>query len=568
MQLSGQTLIAASPAEPVTLTELQHHQLAQLGHHPHFSPLAAHHLKLGNTLLMMKSSPPPSMASLVSPPVNGALKCKSEQTEVKRELSNSSPISISVASTRTPSPSSSHCNGKSDAEDEEHISVSSPVKPHASPISNYPAVPSHLAKAYGAYNLGHHLPGQFPYPFGFPFPYAQQYDLTFANGLLSQAQISPNSQQSRKQHKPSTNFSVASLLGSKDEPDSKRRSSKDSKRFNNNRMHNSSYSEGEDEEDEDIDEELMEESAAAAASAAAGDDEDEEAVDMSSRHSEDRKISVTRLTPSPSPHQLSPPSSSRSASPLSPGYIKSLNGQLGKMSHPMEVPAALQLQLAAAAARHRFTVDGMLLDSPNGPQAGQQHHAMFGPPGQPQHPLLHPGNGAGSQQAPPSWMGHPAGHPALGGLPGSHPLNPFHWLAHTGPLSPSQSKCHLSCFLVLPLAAFACFDSDIFGGQMRQTLSSKLSVRAHCHGTTQIVAVQCLQQFAVTCLSSCGSVRRVWHQWPDDATVPITIGRCYYGHNYEHSLLARESTRAVVTPASDDTSLSLHPALPMQQTGH
>src|SRR5699024_5559985 len=129
-------------------------------------------------------------------------------------------------------------------------SVSSPVKrSQASPISNYPPVPHHLAKAYGAYALGQHLPGQFAYPFGFPFPYAQQYDLTFANGLLGAAaaaqQSSPNSQQSPKHHKPSTNFSVASLLGRKDnDSDSKRRQSKDSsKRIA--RQHNSSYSEGE-----------------------------------------------------------------------------------------------------------------------------------------------------------------------------------------------------------------------------------------------------------------------------------------------------------------------------------
>src|SRR5699024_1388974 len=248
---------------------------------------------------------------------------------------------------------------------------------------------------------GQHLPGQFAYPFGFPFPYAQQYDLTFANGLLGAAaaaqQSSPNSQQSPKQHKPSTNFSVASLLGRKDnDSDSKRRQSKDSsKRIA--RQHNSSYSEGEEEEDEDIDEELMEESAAAAAAAAAADDEDDEAVDMSaSRSDDDRKISVTRLTPSPSPHQLSPPSSSRSASPLSPNYLESANGQSGKnmSQHIDSMSAALQLQLAAAAAaRHRFTVDGLMNDSPaggQGQQAPPHPAAMFGPHGPHPH-MMHPG---------------------------------------------------------------------------------------------------------------------------------------------------------------------------------
>ena len=372
--------------------------------------------------------------------MNGALKSKTSEESLKREEANSSPISISVDSNRSPSPASSTCNGKSDHEDDERISVSSPVKPHASPISNYPSVPNHIAKAYGAYaSLGQHLPGQFPYPIGFPFPYAQQYELSFANGLLGQTQqSSPNSQQSPKPHKPSTNFSVASLLGSKDDADSKRHS-KDSKR------HNSSYSEGEDEDEEDIDEELMEESAAAAAAAAA-EDEDDEAVDMSARSDDDRKISVTRLTPSPSPHRLSPPSSSRSASPLSPGYLKSANGQMGKsLSHPMDsMSAALQLQLAAAAAaRHRFTVDGLMHESAApGQGPAQSHPAMFAPHGPHQHPLLHPG--AGSQQPPPGWMGHPGAHPALGGIPGAHPLNPFtHWLAQSsGPLSPSQSKCH------------------------------------------------------------------------------------------------------------------------------
>lgn len=445
MQLSGQTLIAAAPAESGSVSELHHrHQLAQLTQHTHFSPLAAHHLKFGNTLLMMKSS---HMTSMMSSPINDALKSKEES--LKREVANSSPISISVDSNRTPSPASSTCNGKSDHEDDERISVSSPIKPHASPISNYPSVPSHIAKAYGAYaSLGQHLPGQFPYPFGFPFPYAHQYDLTFANGLLSQGQqSSPNSQPSPKQNKPSTNFSVASLLGSKDDSDSKRQS-KGTKRIA--RHHNSSYSEGEEEEEEDIDEELLEESvAAAAAAAAATDDEDEEAVDMSARAEEDRKISVTRLTPSPSPHQLSPPSSSRSASPLSPGYLKSTNGQMGKnLPHPMDsMSAALQLQLAAAAAaRHRFTVDGLMHDSHAAPGQGptQPHSGMFGPHGHHPHPhsMLHSGANVGNLQTPPGWMAHPGAHPALGGLPGAHPLNPFtHWLAQTsGPMSPSQSK--------------------------------------------------------------------------------------------------------------------------------
>lgn len=213
----------------------------------------------------------------------------------------------------------------------------------------------------------------------------------------------------------------------------------------------------------------MEESAAAAAAASVtnGDDEDDEAVDMSSRndhhhhhnhhhshnhHNENRKISVTRLTPSPSPHQLSPPSSSRSASPLSPNYMKSSNnnGQTGKMAVD-SMTAAFQLQLAAAASRNRFTIDGLMLDpSAPGSQSGgpQPHPVMFGGHGPHPHGLLH-ANGHGGQQTQPGWMGHPGAH--LAGLPGGHPINPFHWLGQSnGPLSPSHmSKSHFFSFFFI-----------------------------------------------------------------------------------------------------------------------
>lgn len=443
MHLSGQTLIASSPVEPVSVSELGVNTGHQLGH---FSSLSQHQLKFGNTLLMMSQSKVPT----TSPPaaLNGNIKSKSSNKKSDRE-SNSSPISVSGESNHSVSPSSSPFNPKFNEDDDERISVSSPVKSHTSPISSY-SVPNHLAKMY-SYSLGQHLPGQFPYPFGFPFPYHQQYDLSLANGLLSQNQtnLSNTQQQSNKQTKPSTNFSVASLLAGKDDD---RKQSRDSKGINRN--HNSSYSEGEEDEDEDIDEEMMEESASAAV-AAATEDEDEEAVDMTNRNGENQNISVTRLTPSPPSHQLSPPNS-RSVSPLSPNYLKSsmmTNGHFPKnFPHPMNVDsmsAALQLQLAAAAAaRHRFTVDGMMLDHSATAQ-NSNSHPMFSPHGPHAHALLASGGlhpaGPGAQQTPTGWLPHPGAHQGggLGGLPGGHGLNPFHWLSHTsGPLSPSQSKCH------------------------------------------------------------------------------------------------------------------------------
>ncbi|OTF75817.1 hypothetical protein BLA29_003612 [Euroglyphus maynei] len=139
----------------------------------------------------------------------------------------------------------------------------------------------------------------------------------------------------------------------------------------------------------------------------------------------------------------------RSNSPFSSEFNKSPDSQQQSKNltqHQMNVDsmsAALQLQLAAAAAaRHRFSVDGIML---NNSQA-QGSHPLFPSHGQP-HSLisgasLHHQAALASGGHPTAWLPHPAGPHGLGGLPGAHPLNPFHhWLAQTsGPLSPSQSK--------------------------------------------------------------------------------------------------------------------------------
>lgn len=482
MQLSGQTLIAASPAESVSASEVVSPSSHSL--HP-FSSLTSHQqLKLGNTLLMMshaaaaaavaakqQQSFPPATPSPPSARLNGGgggSKCDSPPTTMGeekklREVNSSSPISVSARSdsNRSMSPFSPGAGAKSkeDEEDEQMISVSSPLKPHAALFSaaaaaGYHAMPNPFSKAYHHGYAPQHqagpLPGQFPYPFGFPFAaYSQQYDLSFASSILN-SHNQPNSSGSGNSpnssiKKPSTNFSVASLLAGKEESAGSK-----SKKISNN-----SYSEGEEEDDDDIDEELMEESAAAAvAAAAAADDEDDEAVDMSN-HDDDRKISVTRLTPSPSPHQLSPPNS-RSVSPLSPNYFK-MNGEKNQqmlqqqqhlkssMSHPMgvdQMSAAIHLQIAAAAAaRHRFHGEGMMKNMSPGqglpPSLFGGSHGPHAP-----HPLLsslHGGTGQQQQPPPPGWLPHHgSAHPSLD----AHPLNAFHWLSQSaGPLSPSQSKC-------------------------------------------------------------------------------------------------------------------------------
>lgn len=466
MQLSGQTLIAASPAESVSASEVVSPSSHSL--HP-FSSLTSHQqLKLGNTLLMMshaaaaaavaakqQQSFPSSTPSPPSVRHNDSPSATMGEEKKMREVNSSSPISVSARSesNRSLSPFSPGVGAKSKEDEEDEISVPPSLKPHAALFSaaaaaGYHAMPNPFSKAY---HHGYHpqnqsgpLPGQFPYPFGFPFAaYPQQYDLSFASSILN-SHNQPNSSRNGNSpnsntKKPSTNFSVASLLAGKEESAANKL-----KKISNN-----SYSEGEDEDEDDIDEELMEESAAAAVAAAAND-EDDEAVDMSNQD-DDRKISVTRLTPSPSPHQLSPPNS-RSVSPLSPNYFKS-NGDKNQqmlhqhqqhlkssMSHPMGVDpmsAAIHLQIAAAAAaRHRFPVEGMMKSPGQGLSS-----SLFGSPHAP-HPLLSSLHGAGQQQQapPPGWLPHHgAAHPSLEG----HPLNAFHWLSQSaGPLSPSQSKCH------------------------------------------------------------------------------------------------------------------------------
>nr|XP_046910436.1 uncharacterized protein LOC124491780 [Dermatophagoides farinae] len=484
MQLSGQTLIAANLAEPVFFnnelnfnTRSHYHNHFEISHrnsnqssinnHNH------HNIIINEDRLRFQLNPQQIMSqnksltatspmtmvhnSLLNSTVNQAETTMSNKVgKYVREIS-SSPLSVSAESNHSTSPISSPCNGKSiDSDDDERISVSSPpVKSHqVSSISNY-SMPNQLAKLYG-YSLGQGLPNQFSFSFGFPFPYGQQYDLNLANNLSNQ-QCSQNSNALPKQTKPSTNFSVASLLaGSGDNVSNEdnKHSEDSNKIINVNR--NCSYSEGED--DDDIDEEMAEDSAVKSSLEKINkdnedDDDEEEAVDMSNRNQE-RKISVTRLSASLSPsHQLSPPNS-RSNSPFSSEFNKSSDSQQTSknLTHQMNVDsmsAALQLQLAAAAAaRHRFSVDGIMLNNSQTPGS----HPLFSTHGQ-THPLISGGplhhqaaatlssGGHPPTHQPPTWLPHPAGpHHGLGGLPGAHPLNPFHhWLAQaSGPLSPSH----------------------------------------------------------------------------------------------------------------------------------
>uniref|UniRef100_A0A6P6Y1I4 Uncharacterized protein DDB_G0283357-like n=1 Tax=Dermatophagoides pteronyssinus TaxID=6956 RepID=A0A6P6Y1I4_DERPT len=478
MQLSGQTLIAANLAEPVFFknelnfnTRSNYHNLLEFSHnnnnhhhHHNQSSINNHNLITNkdfiqfqlNSQQIMSQNKSLTATSPMTMVHNSLLNSSADQAETTmsnkvgkyvREIS-SSPLSVSAESNHSTSPISSPFNGKSiDSDDDERISVSSPpVKSHqVSSISNY-SMPNQLAKLYG-YSLGQGLPNQFSFSFGFPFPYGQQYDLSLANNLANQ-QCSQNNNTLPKQTKPSTNFSVASLLaGSGDNINNEdNKHSEDSNKVIN-MSRNSSYSEGED--DDDIDEEMVEDSAVKLSSNKMNkdddDDDDDEAVDMSNRNPE-RKISVTRLSSSLSPsHQLSPPNS-RSNSPFSSEFNKSPDSQQPSKNltqHQMNVDsmsAALQLQLAAAAAaRHRFSVDGIMLNNsqaqgshPMFPSHGQTHSLMSGGP------LHHQALTSGGH--PPTWLPHPAGSHGLGGLSGAHPLNPFHhWLAQTsGPLSPSH----------------------------------------------------------------------------------------------------------------------------------
>jgi len=352
----------------------------------------------------------------------------------QRELSSGSPLSaVSGAdSSRSMSP-----DGQSSPVRPADVSSDSPLKMAAAA----------MATGYGMPMKGYYPAlSQFGFPYGLPLPYgpgaAQHYEL-FANGLLGAAAASVNqsansiaTQNVSPSAKKSTNFSVASLLGD-------RKAVQPEEDLEDDVV-------DDDDENIDVDEDDVE------------DDEEDElmrrirenaaALDMSP------KSKLTHLnspTGSPSHGQTLSPPNSRSTSPLSPKgkpLPVPTMPQLPAGTHPGLDPAmsaALQLQLAAAAAaRHRFTVDSLMLDAH---QQQQQMAAMGSPFGLP--PGAHPAllaaaaASAGGQNPTAPWqLSHGLGMPVPGSNPTGaaqgHPqLNPFHWLSHTsGPLSPSQSK--------------------------------------------------------------------------------------------------------------------------------
>ncbi|KAF7490877.1 Homeobox protein MSH-B [Sarcoptes scabiei] len=466
MQLNGQTLIAPNISGPF-VNDSDHHKYLDKSN----QLLAAQNSDRSSIEMNSKkgliatSSPRTKMVH------NGGLLnvVQDDKSDRERDVS-SSPLSISAESNHSTSPISSPYNGKSiESDDDERISVSSPpVKSnsfdHHHPLSSY-SMTSQLAKLYG-YSLGQTIPNQF-FQFGFPFAYGgQQYDIGMGlpnhmnvNNNLSNSQQSPQQQETPQNDlnknivksitsKTNTNFSVASLLGRQEK--SKKFSDNKSSSLTKSSLHNVSYSDEEDDEELVDDDEIIDESTISMGnkSRKIKDQENYEAVDMSYKGTE-RKISVTRLTPSPSPHQLSPPNS-RSNSPFSSSdHSKSVESQpSGKNLHQSmsvdSMSAALQLQLAAAAAaRHRFSIDGIMLD----PNLNQNEQPIFGP-GHCPHPGmmtngagLHPSMVGSQPNWPPTHPHHPGvPHHQLSGLPGPHPLNPFHhWLAQTsGSLSPSH----------------------------------------------------------------------------------------------------------------------------------